>query len=310
MTDMPQTRQSSLLTANLICMGSMLIWAAGLPAADHLIPLLIPEQLNALRMLLAGGFLVVVWALFEGFAPLRATNWLKGIAVGSLIGLGAWFLIKGQAIGGAVTAAVISSTLPVVGIALEVALDGRKVTLALILGLILSLAGGVMALDLGAGGAGGGLSLAWGAVLCFGSVVSFTIGSRLTVTAFPKETPLGRTAVTLTGAAIAALIVASGQVGLGGEMPSFAAWGWKEIGAILLFSVGALGISQVMWIMSVERLGIGLSALHINAAPFYVMLILFALGGLWNWPQAFAAALVGLGVLIAQGILPLPFGRR
>jgi drug/metabolite transporter (DMT)-like permease len=310
MTDMPQTRQSSLLTANLICMGSMLIWAAGLPAADHLIPLLIPEQLNALRMLLAGGFLVVVWALFEGFAPLRATNWLKGIAVGSLIGLGAWFLIKGQAIGGAVTAAVISSTLPVVGIALEVALDGRKVTLALILGLILSLAGGVMALDLGAGGAGGGLSLAWGAVLCFGSVVSFTIGSRLTVTAFPKETPLGRTAVTLTGAAIAALIVAGGQVGLGGEMPTFAAWGWKEIGAILLFSVGALGISQVMWIMSVERLGIGLSALHINAAPFYVMLILFALGGLWNWPQAVAAALVGLGVLIAQGILPLPFGRR
>jgi len=310
MTDMPQTRQSSLLTANLICMGSMLIWAAGLPAADHLIPLLIPEQLNALRMLLAGGFLVVVWALFEGFAPLRATNWLKGIAVGSLIGLGAWFLIKGQAIGGAVTAAVISSTLPVVGIALEVALDRRKVTLALILGLILSLAGGVMALDLGAGGAGGGLSLAWGAVLCFCSVVSFTIGSRLTVTAFPKETPLGRTAVTLTGAAIAALIVAGGQVGLGGEMPSFAAWGWKEIGAILLFSVGALGISQVMWIMSVERLGIGLSALHINAAPFYVMLILFALGGLWNWPQAFAAALVGLGVLIAQGILPLPFGRR
>ena len=310
MTDMPQTRQSSLLTASLICMGSMLIWAAGLPAADHLIPMLIPEQLNALRMLLAGGFLVVVWALFEGFGPLRRTNWLKGIAVGSLIGLGAWFLIKGQAIGGAVTAAVISSTLPVVGIALEVALDGRKVTLALILGLLLSLAGGVMALDLGAGGAGGGLSLAWGAVLCFCSVVSFTIGSRLTVTAFPKETPLGRTAVTLTGAAIAALIVAGGQVGLGGEMPSFAAWGWKEIGAILLFSVGALGISQVMWIMSVERLGIGLSALHINAAPFYVMLILFALGGLWNWPQAFAAALVGLGVLIAQGILPLPFGRR
>lgn len=314
MTDLPQTRQSSLMTANLICMASMLIWAAGLPAADHLIPLLPPEQLNALRMTLAGGFLVILWAAFEGFGPLARTNWLKGVAVGSLIGLGAWFLIKGQAIGGAVTAAVISSTLPVVGIALEVMLDARKVTLALILGLILSLIGGVLALDLGGGGAaeaaGGGLSLAWGALLCFGSVVSFAIGSRLTVTAFPKETPLGRTAVTLTGAAVAALLVAGGQVALGGEMPGFAAWGPKEIGAILLFSVGALGISQVMWIMSVERLGIGLSALHINAAPFYVMTILFALGGIWNWPQAFAAALVGLGVLIAQGILPLPFGRR
>jgi hypothetical protein len=65
-----------------------------------------------------------------------------------------------------------------------------------------------------------------------------------------------------------------------------------------------------MWIMSVERLGIGLSALHINAAPFYVMLILFALGAGWNWTQAGAAAVVGLGVLVAQGIITLPFGRR
>ncbi len=306
MTSLAPPKQTSLLHANLICMFSMLIWAAGLPAADHLIPLLLAEQLNALRMVLAGGFLVAVWALWEGFGPLRRTNWLKGIAVGSLIGLGAWFLIKGQAIGGAVTAAVISSTLPVVGIAIEVLLEGRKMTAALILGLILSLIGGLMALDLGVGG----MSLGWGAFLCFGSVVSFAIGSRLTVTAFPDETPLGRTAVTLTGAAIAALIVAGTQWGLGAEAPSFAAWGWTEVGSILLFSVGALGISQVMWIMSVERLGIGLSALHINAAPFYVMLILFALGAGWNWTQAFAAAIVGLGVLIAQGIIPLPFGRR
>lgn len=292
---------NGLLAANLICMGSMLIWAAGLPAADHLIPLLPAEQLNALRMMLAAGSVVLFWLVTEGAGPLLRANWLKGVAVGSLIGLGAWFLIKGQALGGAVTAAVISSTLPVVGIALEVLLDGRKVRPALVIGLVLSLAGGVAALDLGTGG----MSLGYGALLCFGSVVSFTLGSRLTVTAFPRETPIGRTAVTLTGAAVAALTVAGGQVALGTAAPDFAGWGWAELGAILLFSVGALGISQVMWIMSVERLGIGLSALHINAAPFYVMLITFALGSPWNWTQAVAAALVGLGVLIAQGLIPL-----
>jgi drug/metabolite transporter (DMT)-like permease len=306
MTDTPKHRQTSLLTANLICMGSMLIWAAGLPAADHLIPLLVPEQLNALRMTLAASFLVSLWAAWEGTVPLKRTNWLKGIYVGSFIGLGAWFLIKGQAIGGAVTAAVISSTLPVVAIALEMLLEGRKLTLALILGMLLSLAGGVMALDLDTGG----MSLGWGAILCFGSVVSFAIGSRLTVTAFPHETPIGRTAVTLTGAAIAALIVAGGQWAMGQPAPDFSGWGAREIGSILLFSVGALGVSQIMWIMSVERLGIGLSALHINAAPFYVMLILFALGAGWDWAQAAAAAIVGLGVLIAQGIIPLPFRAR
>lgn len=297
---------NSLLAANLICMASMLIWAAGLPAADRLIPLLPGDQLTALRMLMSAAAVAAFWMLREGLRPALRVNWPLGIAVGSLIGLGAWLLILGQARGGAVTAAVISSTLPVVGIALEVVLDGRKLTPALVLGLLLSLVGGIMALDLGTGGP----SLGLGAMFCFASVVSFALGSRLTVTAFPRETPYGRTAVTLTGAAIAACVAAGMQWAFGGPAPTLAGWGWREWGAMALFSVGALGISQVMWIMSVERLGIGLSALHINAAPFYVMLILFALGAGWNWTQAAAAAVVGLGVLVAQGIIPLPFGRR
>jgi drug/metabolite transporter (DMT)-like permease len=303
---MTKPAQNSLFSANLICMASMLIWAAGLPAADRIIPLLTPEHLNALRLFCAAAFLLPIWLIWEGSGPARRSNWLKGILVGSLIGLGAWFLIKGQAIGGAVTAAVISSTLPVVGIALEVALDGRKMTAAIIIGLLLSLVGGLLALDSGAAG----LSLGWGALICFASVASFAVGSRLTITQFPDETPLGRTAITLTGATIAATAVALMQSATGGAALSFAGWGWTEVLSLLLFSVGALGIAQLMWIISVERLGIGLSALHINAAPFYVMLILFALGADWNWPQTGAAALVGLGVLIAQGLIPLPRMRR
>ncbi len=298
-----KTPQSSLLAANLICSASMLIWAAGLPAADHLIPLLPPEQLTALRMSLTAAALVPFWALVEGRGALRGAGWLKGIAVGSLIGLGAWFLVVGQAIGGAVTAAVISATLPLVGMAIEVMFDGRKMTPALILGIALSLAGGMMALDWQAGG----LSLGFGAAMCFCSVVVFTIGSRLTVTAFPNHTPIGRTAITLTGAAIAASLVALGQTAITATpLPDLAPWGAGEWGALLIYSIGAMGISQVLWMMSVGRLGIGLSSLHINAAPFYVMLILFLLGGQWLWGQAAAACLVALGVLIAQGIIPLP----
>lgn len=298
--------ERSLFGANLICMASMLIWAAGLPAADHLIPLLLPEQLNAMRMTLAALSLLPVWALMEGPGALLRVNWLKGIAVGSLIGLGAWFLVQGQARGGAVTAAVISATLPVVGIALEVALDGRRLTLGLVAGLLLSLAGGMMALDFGEGG----LSLGIGALLCFGSVVSFALGSRLTVTAFPALSPIGRTALTIAGAAIVSLAAAGLQAASGTPLPDLSGWGLKEVSALLLFSVGSLGVSQLMWIMSVERLGIGLSSLHINAAPFYVMLILFALGAQWDWVQAGAALLVGVGVLLAQGIIPLPGMRR
>jgi drug/metabolite transporter (DMT)-like permease len=298
-----KTPQSSLLAANIICSASMLIWAAGLPAADHLIPLLPPEQLTALRMSLTAAALVPFWAVVEGRGALRGAGWLKGIAVGSLIGLGAWFLVVGQAIGGAVTAAVISAMLPLVGMTIEVIFDGRKMTPALILGIALSLAGGLMALDWQAGG----LNLGFGAAMCFCSVIAFTIGSRLTVTAFPNHSPIGRTAITLTGAAIAASVVALGQTVFSGTaLPNLAPWGAGEWGALLIYSIGAMGISQVLWIMSVGRLGIGLSSLHINAAPFYVMLILFLLGGQWLWGQAAAACLVALGVLIAQGIIPLP----
>ena len=38
--NIPAAPAPSLLGANLICMASMLIWAAGLPAADFIIPLL------------------------------------------------------------------------------------------------------------------------------------------------------------------------------------------------------------------------------------------------------------------------------
>ena len=51
------------------------------------------------------------------------------------------------------------------------------------------------------------------------------------------------------------------------------------------------------------RLGIAMSALHINLTPFYVMLFMLALGGTWNWLQAAGAALVCIGVLIAQGLI-------
>jgi hypothetical protein len=62
-----------------------------------------------------------------------------------------------------------------------------------------------------------------------------------------------------------------------------------------------MALSQILFIASVERLGIALTSFHINIAPFYVMIILIALGGGWNWHAALGALIVGLGVFIAQG---------
>ena len=60
-------------------------------------------------------------------------------------------------------------------------------------------------------------------------------------------------------------------------------------------------IAQTMWIWGAGNLGILLASFHMNAVPFYVMLILVLLmEKAWNWDQTFGAFLVALGVIMAQ----------
>ena len=298
----PTPPTKSLALANLLCMLSMLVWSMGLPAADLLIGRVPPLPLTAARMALACACLLPVWWLREGTAVLRAAAWKQGIAIGgSTLGLGAFLMVAAQGMSDAVTVAIISASMPVVGIGLEVLLDGRRVTPGLLVGLVLSLAGGVLALD----GRGGSEGLGWGAVLCFVSVLVYTLGSRMSVTSFPALTPLGRTTITLCGAALVTTLSALVHAGLGGAQTQWEQIGWPQVGALAVFGIGGMALSQLLWISAVGQLGIALSSLHINATPFYVMLMLFALGGRWSWSQALAAAIVGLGVMVAQELIPL-----
>jgi drug/metabolite transporter (DMT)-like permease len=271
----------------------------GLPAASLLLGTVPPLPLTAARMLMAAACLLPFWWLIEGTEALRKAPWWNGIRVGgSTIGLGAFLMVVGQGMTDAVTVAIISASMPVVGIAIEVLLDGRNLSRGLVIGVALSLLGGVMALE----GGNQQLALGLGALMSFASVLVYTLGSRMTVTSFPDLSPLGRTTVTLTGAAVVTTVAACIAAFAGAPAPQWAVLGWPELGALAIFAIGGLAISQVLWIRSVGHLGIALSSLHINATPFYVMLILFALGGAWNWAQAAAAVVVGVGVLIAQGV--------
>ena len=292
-----------LLSGHLICMISMVVWAAGLPAAEFLIPIMPSDQLGAVRIGLAALVLLPVWLLADGPRAILRADWLRGIAVGALIGIAAWCLIMGQAAGGPVTAAVITAAMPVVAIALEVLFDGRRLSLQLIAGITLSMAGGLLALDFSAGGS----NVALGALFCCGSVLLYTLGSRLTVTSFPTLSLIGRTALTMAGAAISMLVIAGANLAMGAPLADHSLWGMREVISLGLFAIGGLALCQLLWIISINRIGIGMSSLHTNASPFYVMLIMFLwLSAPWNWLQAGAAGLVALGVLVAQGVIPLP----
>jgi drug/metabolite transporter (DMT)-like permease len=123
------------------------------------------------------------------------------------------------------------------------------------------------------------------------------------VQSFPDLTPLGRTAITVAGAGIGMTVVAIALSLAGGPQVDWSGIGWPEVAALVAASLGSVALSQTLWIMSVGLLGVGIASLHMNAVPFYVMLITFAMGGAWNWMQAAGAALVVLGVLVAQGMI-------
>lgn len=303
----PAAAPRRLIAANLVCMASMLVWAAGLPAADLLIPIVPPLPLTLMRTASAAAVLLAVWVAVEGWGAPRRAPWGRGIGVGGVcIGLGAVLLVIGQAYTDAVTVAIITATMPLIGMALEVLLDGRRITRALVVGLTLSLCGGMIALARG----GFTLDLGIGALAAFGSCLAFTWGSRASVTMLPGMTPLGRTALTVAGAClVASVATAIWSLQPGASAVVWGAFGWREAGALLLFGVGSLAVSQILWLTAVECIGIGASSLHMNAVPFYVMVMAFALGGGWNWLQTAGAAVVVLGVLVAQELVRLPGAR-
>ena len=212
--------------ANAVCMLSMLVWAMGLPAASLLLGTVPPLPLTAARMLMAAACLLPFWWLIEGTEALRKAPWWNGIRVGgSTIGLGAFLMVVGQGMTDAVTVAIISASMPVVGIAIEVLLDGRNLSRGLVIGVALSLLGGVMALE----GGNQQLALGLGALMSFASVLVYTLGSRMTVTSFPDLSPLGRTTVTLTGAAVVTTVAACIAAFAGAPAPQWAALGWREL---------------------------------------------------------------------------------
>lgn len=72
------------------------------------------------------------------------------------------------------------------------------------------------------------------------------------------------------------------------------------MGLLLIYACLALGLSQVFWIKAVGEVGIGVASFHLNATPFYVMIIIFILGSEWNWMQALGAVILTVGTVMAQ----------
>lgn len=287
----------SVILANAACMGSMLVWAIGFPLADALLAVLPPVTVTALRLVSASAFLLPVWFLLEGWQAMRGARWIRGLAVGAIgMGGGSLLLIFGQSRTDGITTSVIAATMPIIGIALECFLDGRRLTGRIVLGILLSAAGGVAVYAARMGN----LNLGLGAFATLASTVIFTWASRASVKALPGLSAVGRTTVTIAGGMLLVILVQAALPAVGGEVVPWHLIGAREWAYGAAYGAGSMALSQVLFLIGVAGLGIGVAAMHTNVAPFYVMVFALAFGDSWSWPSALAATLVLAGVVLAQ----------
>ena len=296
-SDFTNSNDSGVLKSNLICIFSIVFYAMGFPAAEFLLDDWDVISIVAARNTLAFILIFFIWILYEGFQEVRVAKWIKGFWIGAIgFGIGSFFVLLLQSITSPVIAALMVATMPVAAVTLEIFLDGRKMTRWFLFGIVLVLFGGFIA-------SGANLkndSIGLASFLGITGVGLFAWGSRATVKNLPGMSLLGQVAVTtsgMVGSAVFVYFVSSIFFDIT-ESPSQITY--EHLGLILIYACLAIGISQILWIKSVAQLGIGLSSFHLNAAPFYVMLMLFLLGNSWIWHQTLGAVIVISGVIIAQ----------
>ena len=282
--------------SNLTCFAAMVMWAFTFPIAEVMIESWGTVALVLVRQSIAVSVLCLFWLGIDGWTSIRTANWFRGITVGGLgFGLGAILFLVGQAMSDPVTPAIAASMMPIIGAILEIVFDGRRLQPKLLFGIVLAICGGLLAtgtrLDEG--------SFGWGSLLCLCSVIMFAWATRATTHDFRSMSLVGRSAITLVGGVIIVWGVFLVMLVFG--LPG------TEIGlldnqhmAMLVFSaVASTALAQFLWIRGNAGLGILLASFHMNAVPFYVMVIVvLSLDAHWNWWQAAGAVLVG--VLVAQ----------
>jgi len=290
-------RSRHLATGNAFGIAAMLTWAAGFPAAEILLDSWPPLALIAARFIMAVVILLPVWIALDGRAAVFGAKWGRGTLIGGIcFGLGTYLLLLAQAYTDPVTVALIASTCPIAATLIEVATRERRLRRNFLFGLLSSFVGGYVA----TGNDGVTADLGIGALCAVASCFLFAWGSFAAVRDFPNLSPTGRSTITLAGGCLMTCLLFLGSYAVGLDVLPMQPVDGTQIGLLAIYAIASMALSQVMFIACVGRLGIAVASFHINTAPFYVMLILLALGAAWSWPQAIGAAIVGLGVILSQ----------
>ena len=271
-------------------------WAAAFPATEMLLRDFHPVLNVAGRMSVGAVFLLMLVIGRGKLSEFRKIDLQGGFMLG-VLGLGAaqTFLMWGQNFSNAVSAAIIATLMPLISILMGVAEGNERFTLRLTLAISLAIAGGIYASGIGLADT----NFRGGEILVLAGITCYTWYSRRAVQWYGSVDTMVRVTAFMTAGALAQGVIALAMIGAG-QVPAPTTDVLSGLPWLLLLAIMAGGISNILWQHTVQGLGATTASIHLNAAPFYVMVVMIPLGGMTSWRQVIGALLVLAAALVAQ----------
>ena len=295
------------LNANFIIMVAMIFFSLGLPLMEELGKRYSVMSLVVIRNTLAGCFLLALSFVLERGQSISRAGIRHAVFSGSTFYiLSIICLFYGVTLAGAFPSAIILSTVPVVSALLDVIEGYGKFGPRLVLSLIFSLMGGVLAsMDFSAGGMHLSFSFGWGEALLLLGVYAWVVLSRYVNTHMTEEPRLSGIGLVILAPGLLLIPVVAGMDVWGIEATRLVrpdGWGmpFNDILLTLLLGFVASAGSMILWFKGSVVLGTTIAGLQQNLVPFFVLLQVWWLGQTPHMVQILGGVLVVLGAIIAQ----------
>ncbi|WP_342644044.1 DMT family transporter [Rhodoligotrophos ferricapiens] len=283
---------------NLAGVLSMLVWATGLPAAAEILKSWHPLLVMPSRMAFAGVVLLIIVAAWEGLPRLNIRLSKDIMLAGGAMGLSGQMLVWGQAYADPVNVAIIVASMPAISAVVGTVTGRERLSLALVAGVVLAIAGGVISM-MGEDRPAAIAAIGLGELLVFASTVLFVLFTRISVDRLATLSDLSRAAVTAAASAVVTAPIAV-IAGLSGLVDLAYSFDPKTLALLAWLGCIAIGLSSVFWMAACRLLGVTVAAMHNNLIPFYTMVFALLLGQTVSPMQAVGGVLVICGAALAQ----------
>ncbi len=287
------------LIANLGMLLAVFSWGSFFPALEQLLKTWDVYSATVGRQLLGTVALFAFVLADRRRAPLpRMVSWWRILALGGIgVSLGSLLTSIGVAYSSGLSSAIISTTNPVSSALTAALLYREPLGRAIVLGTLLSVAGGLVAV-LG-GRADGSAHFEGGEVLIILANVTWTWMSMAAQRWLAGYSQLQITAYTVAAGSfwlllLLPLVWASGVVELHVDLAP------EAVALILFAAVVPNSIGNFCWHYAVSRIGVVTASMYNNLLPVAAVGATLLLGGRFSWPPLAGGAVILVGVFLAQ----------